>query len=57
MKYSKYGDIIIQGDFNAYTNTQPDFVMFDFEHTSSDDILYQPDRIICMSRNNLDHKR
>lgn len=54
VKYSKYGDAIIQGDFNAYTNTQPDFVMFDFEHTSIDDVLYQLD--IIMSRNNLDHK-
>jgi hypothetical protein len=47
-------DIIVQGDFNAYTNTQPDFVMFDAECISSDNVLYQPDKI--MSRNNLDHK-
>ncbi|CAC5368663.1 unnamed protein product [Mytilus coruscus] len=28
-KYSSKGDIIIQGDFNAYTNTQLDFIEFD----------------------------
>ncbi|CAC5393200.1 unnamed protein product [Mytilus coruscus] len=27
--YSQLGDILIQGDFNAYTNTIPDFVISD----------------------------
>jgi hypothetical protein len=29
VQYSLQGDIIIQGDFNAYTNTNPDFVISD----------------------------
>ena len=55
-KYSRLGDIIIQGDFNAYTNTQPDFVEFDNEtkRVNLDDSDYHSD--IIMSRNNLDHK-
>ena len=27
--YSKSGDIILQGDFNAYTGTEPDFIQSD----------------------------
>ena len=27
--YSKSGDIILQGDFNAYTDTEPDFIQSD----------------------------
>ncbi|CAC5378290.1 unnamed protein product [Mytilus coruscus] len=55
-KYSSMGDIIIQGDFNAYTNTQLDFIEFDnvTEHVNLDDSEYHPDR--TLSRNNLDHK-
>ncbi|VDI81224.1 Hypothetical predicted protein [Mytilus galloprovincialis] len=50
------GDIIIQGDFNAYTNTQLDFIEFDnvTELVNLDDSEYHPDRVL--SRNNLDHK-
>ena len=32
VKYSSLGEIIIQGDFNAYTNTQPDFIDFDCKY-------------------------
>ncbi|CAC5405515.1 unnamed protein product [Mytilus coruscus] len=55
-KYCSMGDIIIQGDFNAYTNTQLDFIEFDnvTEHVNLDDSEYHPDR--TLSRNNLDHK-
>ncbi|CAG2254084.1 unnamed protein product [Mytilus edulis] len=55
-KYSSMGDIIIQGDFNAYTNTQLDFIEFDnvTELVNLDDSEYHPDRVL--SRNNLDHK-
>ncbi|CAC5395572.1 unnamed protein product [Mytilus coruscus] len=55
-KYNSLGDIIIQGDFNAYTNTQLDFIEFDnvTEHVNLDDSEYHPDR--TLSRNNLDHK-
>ncbi|CAC5402490.1 unnamed protein product [Mytilus coruscus] len=55
-KYSSMGDIIIQGDFNAYTNTQLDFIEFDnvTELVNLDDSEYHPDR--TLSRNNLDHK-
>ena len=56
LKNSRLGDIIIQGDFNAYANTQPDFVEFDNEtkRVNFDDSDYHSDTI--MSRNNLDHK-
>ena len=55
-KFSRLGDIIIQGDFNAYANTQPDFAEFDNEtkRVNLDDSDYHSDTI--MSRNNLDHK-
>ena len=41
MKYSSQGDIIIQGDFNAYTNTKPDFVFNDdTEYPNPEDLNY-----------------
>ncbi|CAC5382983.1 unnamed protein product [Mytilus coruscus] len=44
------------GDFNAYTNTQLDFIEFDnvTELVNLGDSEYHPDR--TLSRNNLDHK-
>ncbi|CAG2234819.1 unnamed protein product [Mytilus edulis] len=56
VKYSKLGDILIQGDFNAYTNTMPDFIVNDEKsHSSNDDVFYKFD--ISLPRNNLDNKR
>ena len=56
VKYSKVGDIIIQGDFNAYTNTISDFVLHDeFNHSNIDDVFYKHDT--NLPRNNLDSKR
>ena len=54
--YSRLGDIIIQGDFNAYTNTKPDFIEFDSdsERVNIDDLRHNVD--IFTPRNNLDHK-
>ncbi|CAG2203393.1 unnamed protein product [Mytilus edulis] len=55
VKYSNLGHIIVQGDFNAYTNTKPDFVAFDNSCTSNqDDLQYISDQHI--QRNNLDTK-
>ncbi|CAG2232931.1 unnamed protein product [Mytilus edulis] len=55
VKYSNLGHIIVQGDFNAYTNTKPDFVAFDNSCTSNqDDLQYISDQNI--PRNNLDTK-
>jgi hypothetical protein len=47
--------MIIQGDFNAYTNTMPDFVLHDEFNHSNDDDFYKHD--INLPRNNLDNKR
>ena len=53
--YSQLGDILIQGDFNAYTNTVPDFVMSDdTDLPKSNDKQYIIDN--QMYRNNLDKK-
>ena len=54
--YSTIGDIILQGDFNAYTCNEPDFVLFDNDskQVNAHDKNYIVDEI--MSRNNLDHK-
>jgi hypothetical protein len=50
--YSQLGDIVIQGDFNAYTNTVPDFVISNnTEFPRPIDNEYSID-----SRNNLDNK-
>ncbi|CAG2204204.1 unnamed protein product [Mytilus edulis] len=55
VKYSNLGHIIVQGDFNAYTNTKPDFIAFDNSCTSNqDDLQYISDQNI--PRNNLDTK-
>ena len=54
--YSPFSDIMIQGDFNAYTNTHADFVLNDeVDHCNLDDVHYKYDNIL--PRNNLDHKR
>lgn len=55
VKYSSLGHIMLQGDFNAYTNTKPDYVTFDESKiTNLEDSHYVDDKI--MSRNNLDPK-
>jgi hypothetical protein len=56
LKNTVDGNIIIQGDFNAHTNTQPDIVEFDNEtkRVNLDDSDYHCDTI--MSRNNLDYQ-
>jgi exonuclease III len=52
---SQLGDIVIQGDFNAQTNTVPDFVISDStEFSRPIDNEYSIDSHI--SRNNLDNK-
>ena len=54
--YSPFSDIMIQGDFNAYTNTHAEFVLNDeVDHCNLDDVHYKYDNIL--PRNNLDHKR
>ena len=53
--YSQLGDIVIQGDFNAYTNTVPDVVISDnTEFPRPIDNEYSND--FHISRNNLDNK-
>ena len=55
-KYSCLGEILIQGDFNAYTHTTPDFVeLDDSSYPNSDDTNYFIDT--CKSRNNFDTKK
>ena len=53
--YSKLGEIVVQGDFNAYTNTAPDFVKSDDNQfpKSSDNNYFI---VSFMSRNNQDKK-
>ena len=34
------GDIMIQGDLNAYTNTLPDFVLHDDSNHANNDMTY-----------------
>ena len=53
--YSKYGDIVIQGDFNAYTSTEPDYIMADeITFANYSDNHYVSDT--NLPRNNLDTK-
>lgn len=53
-KYSKFGHVMVQGDFNAYTNTKPDYVAFDISSdTDSDNHCIRDHE---MPRNNLDIK-
>jgi hypothetical protein len=53
--YSQLGDIVIQGDFNAYTHTLPDSAISDnTEFPRPIDNEYSNDSHI--SRNNLDNK-
>ena len=54
--YSQYGEVLVQGDFNAYTSTSSIVVSSDesrYPHTEDDNYVYD----ICTPRNNLDHKR
>ena len=54
-KYSCLGEILIQGDFNAYTYTTPDFIEIDDSlYPNSDDKNYVIDTFT--PRNNFDHK-
>ena len=54
-RYSNDGDIMVQGDFNAYTNTKADFVENNNSvHVTFDDVHYKIDNML--PRNNLDHK-
>ena len=34
--YSKEGDIVFQGDFNTYTNSEPDYILSDNSHFAND---------------------
>ena len=55
VKVSNLGNIIVHGDFNAYTNIKPDFITFDNDiQTNIDDDQYISDQ--SRPRNNLDHK-
>lgn len=56
VKYSRLGDIVIQGDFNAYTNKLPDFVLHDeSNHSHNEDFYYKYDN--SLPRNNQNPKR
>ena len=53
---SKEGDIVLQGDFNAYTKSEPDYIASDNSHFASDsDTYYVSD--IKLPRNDSDTKR
>lgn len=55
VRYSSLGHIIVQGDFNAYTNTMHDFVPFDvFSRSNTHDVHYVFDQ--NSPRNNLNPK-
>jgi hypothetical protein len=55
VRYSSLGHIMVQGDFNAYTNTKHDFVFFDvFSRSNTHDVHYAYDQ--NSPRNNLDPK-
>ena len=46
---------MIQGDFNGYTNTKPDYITFDIsKNIDIEDSRYVAD--ITSSRNNLDYE-
>jgi hypothetical protein len=54
--YSQFGDIMIQGDFNAYTNTQADFVLNDeVDHCNLDDVHYEYDNILLYNQQHYNH--
>lgn len=54
--YSQQGDIVVQGDFNAYTSLEPDFILSDESpFASHTDTHYISD--LTLPRNNLDTKR
>jgi hypothetical protein len=53
--YSQLGEVVVQGDFNAYTGSTPDFVLSDNSpYPNSDDPNYFIDS--CILRNSLDQK-
>jgi hypothetical protein len=53
--YSQLGEVVVQGDFNAYTGSIPDFVLSDNSpYPNSDDPNYFIDS--CIPRNNFDRK-
>ena len=52
--YNQYGDLLIQGDFNAYTNTAPDYIVSDENQYPKMEECYFVDQPIL--RNNLDSK-
>ena len=55
VRNSSLGHIMVQGDFNAYTNTKHDFVFFDvFSRSNTHDVHYAYDQ--NSPRNNLDPK-
>ena len=54
-RYSRLGHIIVQGDFNAYSNVKPDFISYDESNRSNiEDDHYVYDQ--NLPRNNLDPK-
>ncbi|KAK3101032.1 hypothetical protein FSP39_000386 [Pinctada imbricata] len=55
-EFSRLGHIILQGDFNAYTNTHPDFVVDDNSNPPclNENVCYIND--VKLPRNNLDPK-
>ena len=56
IEHYKSGDILLQGDFNAYTFTSPDFIENDDSlYPNPDDTNYFIDT--CTSRNNFDTKK
>ena len=55
VKYSNLGHVMVQGDFNGYTNTKPDYITFDDNsNIDQEDDQYVADSI--SPRNNLDRK-
>ena len=55
VRYSNLGHVMVQGDFNGYTSTKPDYITFDDKlNIDQGDNQYVADKI--SPRNNLDHK-
>ena len=53
--YNQHGDVLLQGDFNAYTNVFPDYIISDKNQYPETDDHYLADSAI--PRNNMDNKR
>ena len=53
--YSKEGDIVLQGDFNAYTNSELDYIPSDNSHFANDSVTHYVSDI-KLPRNNSWHK-